>query len=31
MQLYDFEYDDVSSLPERFSWPAEEVAKFAKM
>jgi len=31
MQLYDFEYDDVSSLPERFSWPAEEVAKFAKI
>lgn len=31
MQLYDYEYDGVSSLPDRYSWPEEETSKFSKM
>jgi hypothetical protein len=31
MQLYDYEYDGVSSLPERYAWPEAETAKFSKM
>ena len=27
MQLYDYEYDDVSALPARYDWPAEVVGR----
>lgn len=30
-QLYDYEYDGVSSLPSRYSWPEEATAHFSKM
>lgn len=30
-QLYDFDYDGISSLPHRYSWPAEVQEHFSKL